>query len=563
MLTHLQIRDFAIIDALELEFSSGMTALTGETGAGKSILVDALGLVLGDRADSTTVRHGADKAEISAEFSLAKLPAARQWLEAQELEADEDHLLLRRVISADGRSRAFINGRNMPVQILKELGNSLVDIHGQHEHQSLTRRSTQLALLDNYGNHSTELAATAESYQDWHASFERLNRLQADAADRDNRLDILRFQVQELESLALQPGEYERLNEEHHRLANAGKLIDGAQRALSLAYENDDASAQQLLSTAVEALQPLLDADPRLEPIHSNLNTALIHLQEGAEDLRHYTNDLEMDPGQLDAVETRIAAIQQLARKHHADIADLPALTDTLREELDSLENADVSLAKLQKQVAQQEQDYCKAATALHTAREKTAQQLGKKISDAMQGLGMNGGRFAVNVTAADNGANNSYTTKGWDKIEFQVSANPGQPLQPLAKVASGGELSRIALAIQVIAAQEQSSAIPSMIFDEVDAGVGGGVAEIVGQKLRELGTSCQVLCVTHLPQVAAQAHHQFKVEKTRGKDTTHTQITPLDNNTRIEELARMLGGVKITETTRRHAEEMIAGAKA
>lgn len=552
MLTHLHIRDFAIIEELELELAPGMTALTGETGAGKSIVVDALGLVLGDRADSAAVRHGADKAEIMAEFNLANAPAAARWLNEQAL--DEDGAChLRRVVGADGRSRAFINGRSVPVQSLRELGERLVDIHGQHEHQSLARRDTQLRLLDNYGEHAGQVEAVARAHAAWREVHDHLERLRADAADRDNRLDLLRFQVRELEALALAEGEYAELEAEHHRLAHTDRLVEGTRTALDLAYENDEASAQRLLAQAVHSLESLLDTDPRLRPVFETLNSALIALQEGADDLRRYVGDLELDPERRDWVESRIATAQQLARKHRVEAAELPALQERLAAELAELENAGLSLERLEKETAAKAAAYRESAEVLHRLRADTAGKLAARVTQAMHELGMPGGRFEIEVEAQPE---SRFGPNGWDRVEFRVSANPGQPPQPLARVASGGELSRIALAIQVIAAH--ATEMPAMVFDEVDAGVGGGVAEIVGRRLRALGESRQVLCVTHLPQVASQAHQQLKVEKLTGGNVTRTTITPLDMEARVEELARMLGGMKITETTRRHAREMI-----
>lgn len=557
MLIHLHIRDFAIIDSLDLELRDGMSALTGETGAGKSILVDALGLVLGDRANSSTVRHGADKAEINAEFELSDGSPALAWLDEQELADAEAGCHLRRIIGADGRSRAFINGRSMPIQVLKELGEYLVDIHGQHEHQSLTRRDVQLAMLDTYGEHGGELKAVAEAYAQWQTVQRRLKQLQADAADRDSRLDLLRFQVRELDALALKPGEYVELDAEHRRLANAGRLLEGSQAALDAAYDGEETSAQALLSQAVAQLDELRNDDPALQPIHETLNSALINLQEGAEDLRHYFERLELDPARRDWVEERIATIQRLARKHQTEADALPGLLDEMQAELDALENADVSLEKLRKEVEDLATQYRDTAGQLSRKRSQTGKALADRVSEAMHELGMPGGRFEIHLETPEPPR---FAANGWDRIEFRVSANPGQPPQSLARVASGGELSRISLAIQVIAAN--ATGVPVMVFDEVDAGVGGGVAEIVGKRLRALGEARQVLCVTHLPQVAAQAHNQLKVTKLTGKDTTRTSIKPLDSDERVEEVARMLGGVKITDTTRDHAREMIAGPR-
>jgi len=556
MLTHAHISDFAIIESLELDFERGLTVLSGETGAGKSILIDAMGLALGDRADTNSVRHGAERAEISIGFDLTDQPAVREWLAGQELDDESGACLIRRSVTTEGRSKAWINGRAVPVQSLKELGEKLVDIHGQHEHQSLMRRDEQRKLLDAFGNHGALLDHIATVFRQWKKTRDTLDELRSAQHDADDRRDLLRFQVGELEALALNPLELPELENEHQRLAHAGKLAEGTQDALESAYEKDEASAYSLLSHAVETLRELAEVDASLKPIAETLNTALINLQEGAEDLRRYVSDLEMDPVRRDFVESRLAAIDQLARKHRVSAVELADLAEKLRNELDSLENSEERLRQLESELEKHELDYLKLAEKLSKQRGTTAARLGKDVSAVMQELGMPGGRFAIAVTQD---AKARFSAHGRDSIEFQVSANPGQPLAPLAKVASGGELSRISLAIQVIASD--ASDMPVMVFDEVDAGVGGGIAELIGRRMRTLGTERQVFCVTHLPQVASQAHYHYKVEKITGKDHTRTTIAKLNGDVRIEELARMLGGVKITDTTREHAREMIKAA--
>lgn len=556
MLTHASISDFAIIESLELDFERGLTVLTGETGAGKSILIDAMGLALGDRADAGSVRHGAERAEISIGFDLTDQPAVRDWLNAQELDDESGECLVRRVVTAEGRSKAWINGRAVPIQSLKELGERLVDIHGQHEHQSLMRRDEQRRLLDAFGNHDTLLADIASAFHTWKKTRDALDELKRAQRDSDDRRDMLRFQVGELDALALDPAELPDLENEQQRLAHAGRLAEGTQAALDTAYENDEASAYSLLSYSVEALQELATLDATLKPVADTLNTALINLQEGAEDLRRYVADLEMDPARRDFVESRLAAIEQLARKHRVNAGELSVLAEKLREELDGLENSEERLARLDAELQRREADYRKLAAQLSKQRQSTATRLGKEVSAVMQELGMPGGRFAITLNASPDAR---FTPHGTDQVEFLVSANPGQPPAPLAKIASGGELSRISLAIQVIASD--ASDMPVMVFDEVDAGVGGGIAELIGRRMRALGAERQVLCVTHLPQVASQAHHHYKVEKIAGKDHTHTTIARLDDAVRVEELARMLGGVKITDTTREHAREMMKAA--
>jgi DNA repair protein RecN (Recombination protein N) len=554
MLTHIAIRDFAIIDTLELDLTSGMSVLTGETGAGKSILVDALGLVLGDRADTDVIRQGAERAEITADFHVHTLSDTQVWLKHNDLTADGE-CILRRIIGRDGRSRGLINGRSVPMQMLRELGEQLVDIHGQHEHQSLLRPAAQLALLDAFGNHAALLDEVARLYTDWKTAYERLTALQAAAKNRDQQLELLRHQVNELNTLALQPNELQELDQEHRRLANSSKLMEGAQTALDGLYENEESSAYHSLHQALIILGPLGELDPQLQEITTQLSTTQVQLADASDALRRYLSNTEMDPQRLGWLENRLGAIHDLARKHRVEPDELPPRLDKLRAELNSVENAEIALQELETELAVLRNQYSNAATDLSRRRTQVASDLGKKVTAVMQELGMPGGRFAIDITHEPE----RFSTKGTDLVEFQVSANKGQPLKALAKVASGGELSRIALAIQVVAAQ--ASAIPSMIFDEVDAGIGGGVAEIVGRRLRNLGEKRQVLCVTHLPQVASQANQHFRVVKTTRGQSIVTTAEKLDKKNQVEELARMLGGVEITETTRKHAREMIMRA--
>ncbi len=557
MLTHILIRDFAIIDALELEFKAGMTVLTGETGAGKSILVDALGLVLGDRADVGVIRHGAEKAEVGAEFDLKDAAEAKAWLEENDLADNSDgdgQCILRRVIGTDGRSRAQINGRSVPLQSLKEIGERLLDIHGQHEHQSLMRPAAQMGLLDSYGDHAALLTRTAKLHSDWKAAHDKLTALRTAAGDRDARLEVLRFQTAELGALQLKAGEVQAVDAEHKRLAHGGKLLETAQAALDSLYEAEEGSAHQRVTRAMATLEAQIELEPKFVALRETLVAAEVQLSEAASGLRDYLADMDMDPKRLEWLENRLAAIHDLARKHRVEPETLPAHLESLQTELKQLENSEITLQEMEAELARLKAAYKKAADELHARREKTAADMSKKVTAAMQELGMGGGKFAVEVSVPDA---ERFTAKGIDQVEFMVSANKGQPLKPLAKVASGGELSRISLAIQVIAAQ--AAAMPSMVFDEVDAGIGGGVAEIVGRRLRDLAGSRQVLCVTHLPQVASQAHQHLRVMKETKGNATLTRIEPLDKKSQVEELARMLGGVEITEVTRKHAREMIS----
>ena len=550
MLTQLRVRDFAIVEELELELAAGMTAVTGETGAGKSILVDAIGLLLGDRADSGVIRHGAERTDISAVFDLDALPTARAWLAERDLnEAGECHL--RRVVTRNGRSRNYINGVPQPAQALRELGERLVDIHGQHEHQSLLRREAQRQLLDDYAGNQTFVAELAERYRNWSQLRQDLRALRQASGERDARLDILRYHLRELVALDLAEGEVAELEREQRRLANASQLLETGQRLLGWLTEGDGDAMADRLGQSLRELDTLSRLDPRLAPVSELLNAALIQVQEAGGELRGYVSDLDLDPEHLARIEQRLAAALQLARKHRTAPEELPALRARFETELDRLEHSETRLDELQQAVKAARAVYQEQADRLSERRTAAARELGERVSGALAELGMPGGRFHIALERQDQPA-----PGGLETVEFQVSANPGQPLRPLAKVASGGELSRISLAIQVITAR--AARIPTLIFDEVDSGIGGGVAEVVGRQLRALGGNRQVLCVTHLPQVAAQAHQHFKVEKQTDGASTHTQVLPLDASARVAEIARMLGGLELTASTLAHAREMV-----
>lgn len=556
MLTHIQIRDFAIVEHLELDLEAGMTALTGETGAGKSILVDALGLALGDRADTAVIRHGAERAEITAQFDLSAVPGARHWLDQQEM-ADDNECLLRRVITSEGRSRAFINGRPVPVQSLRDLGDLLVDIHGQHEHQSLLRRDTQRQLLDDYANNQELLNELGEVFHDWERRRRELEQLRSAATDRHARLELLRFQVDELQSAELSAEEPARIEEEHSRAANAGRLLETSQSAIAALYENDDDNLHDRLSHVHSDLESLCDLDASLTPVRDLINDAMIQIQEAVDSLRAYVDRMDLDPARLQRLEERMALLHGLSRKHHIAAEALPELLQELENELQTLDHADEHLSGLQDRMEQLRNRYGELAAQLTRRRKDAAKALNKEVSAVIQELGMAAAAFEV---AVETGPASKPTATGLDRVEFQVRTNPGQPMRPLSKIASGGELSRFSLAIQVVLAD--STRIPSLIYDEVDTGIGGAVAEVVGRRLRHLGGARQVLCVTHLPQVAAQAHHQLQVSKRGDKDFHGTSIAPLDAEGRVEELARMLGGVEISAQTRAHAREMIDRAQ-
>ena len=549
MLTRIEIRNFAIIDQVALELAPGLSILSGETGAGKSILIDALGLVLGDRASADTVRPGASRAEITAEFDISDQPAVIEWLEQQSLDED-GQCLLRRVVESGGRSRAFVNGRTATTQAVRELGEMLVDIHGQHEHQSLMRREAQRQLLDEFGKHHKLLEQVADNYRRRRELESELETLQA--ADRDQRLDLLRYQVNELEALDLQAGDIGDIEQEHRRQANAGRLLEQGQRILAMAWENDEASAHDLTTRAATETAELVELDEGFESARELFQSAAIQLQEGVDELRRHLDQLDLDPQRLLELEQRISVLHELARKHHTRPEELPECLETLRGELESLEQSEDRIRELEAQLKACEAAYAEQAEKLTIARQQTAGQLGKKVGAIMQTLGMPDSRLEVTLETDPA----RFSPTGCDHIEINVSMNPGQPPRALRKVASGGELSRISLAIQVVAANNNS--IPCMIFDEVDSGVGGAVAEIVGQQLKRLAQERQVMCVTHLPQVAAFADHHYQVSKHSSGSDTVTRIQPLEQQQRVEELARMLGGVDITERTLAHAKEMM-----
>lgn len=555
MITHIHIRDFAVIDGLELELRDGLSALTGETGAGKSILVDALGLVLGDRADSSVVRHGAAKTQISVTFDISQHGPATQWLSEHDLESAGE-CIIRRVITRDGRSKIYINGSPTTLQMVKALGEMLVDIHGQHEHQSLMRKEAQRELLDNYAGNLAELETLAGVYREWKTLSERITSLSSQGREREARIELLRFQVEELQTLDLGANEINTLEEEHARLAHAGRLLETTEAVHNALYDDDEAAAYAQLGRQIQALQGVAELDPVLRMPLELLTNAQIQLQEAATELRHYTDRVELDPERLRWVEERLSAIHDLARKHRVDVEQLRETQQQLETELSDLDGTDYDLDALRAKQEKAAAAFLKSATKVRKRRFAAARELNQGVTQAMQHLGMEGGHFEICVTEEDE----RFTVHGLDQIEFQVSANPGQPVQALSKVASGGELSRISLAIHLLAARGVS--IPTLVFDEADTGIGGGVAEAVGRQLRQLGQSRQVLCVTHLPQVAAQAHQHYQVAKRKEKDSTRTFIASLNQNSRIEEIARMLGGLELTDQTLAHAAEMIEHAQ-
>jgi len=551
MLTHLQIRDFAIIDLIELEVRAGLTVLTGETGAGKSIVVDALAMLTGGKGGAEVVRAGAERAELSATFDISDSPPAlRELLGEQSVEA-EDELTIRRVIAGDGRSRGYLNGVSVPLTLLREVGALIVDIHGQHEFQSLTRPSAQRELLDEFGKHQELAGNVREAHGIWIALVNRTVELEGKARDRESKIELLRHQVGELKALDLKEGEVAQLTEERTRHSNRGRLAEAAQAAVGLLYDSDTGNAHATASRALAGIKTLSGVDPRLAKVVPMVDEATIQIREAARELSRYLETLDIDPARQEEVERRLAAIEELSRKHRVSSAELTARASELEQQLGELDSADSDLNALKKSQGEALDAYRKLATQLSAGRQTAARALSKDITARMQTLGMAGGRFLIDISQA----NGEPAAHGFDTVEFRVTANPGQPLRPLAKVASGGELSRLSLAVQVAGSSKD---VRCMVFDEVDSGVGGAVAEIVGRELKALGYSGQAICVTHLPQVASQGHHHLRVAKLTDGKTTRTTLSELTMDERAEELARMLGGLEVTGKAREHAREML-----
>jgi DNA repair protein RecN (Recombination protein N) len=552
VLVHLSVRDFAIVDVLDLEFERGFTALTGETGAGKSLLVDALELALGDRADPTAVRSGAERAEVAAEFAIDRLPAMRAWLAERALEGDEGRLLLRRVVDRTGRSRAFINGIAATAQQLGEVGELLLDIHGQHAHQSLVRANAQRELLDSNAGLGALAREVGDAYREWQRLAKARAEQETHAAARAAEREQLSWQVDELTKLAPRLGEWDEVQAEQSRLAHAASLIEGARAALD-AISESDAAASAAVSAAAARLRALTGYDAALAEPVALLDGAVAQIEEAAHALRRYADRVELDPGRLAAAERRLEALHAAARKLRVGPESLPEVAERLAARLVELEAAsDIEALRTQEDAARQRYDAI--AAKLSFERRQAAGKLARQVTAAMKELAMGGGKLEVALHALEAGS-----AQGNESVELLVSTNPGIEPRPLAKVASGGELSRISLAIQVITAR--AAAVPTLVFDEVDAGIGGAVAEVVGRKLRLLGAERQVLCVTHLPQVAAQSNHQWSVAKLTVNGATRTRVTVLDADERVEEIARMLGGMKITDASRSHAREMLRAA--
>lgn len=547
MLRLLHVRDFVIVDEAEINFAPGFTVFSGETGAGKSILIDALSLVLGARGDAGLLRAGAEKAEISAVFDTP--PSLRAWLEERELDPGDD-LVLRRIIDSQGRSKAYVNGVPSNLGMLREIGGHLVDIHGQHAHQRLLNSANQRIMLDEQGGLATLAGETAEAWKAWQQTRRALQEAQQNAEALQEQRDRLQWQLDELEALAPRPGEWEEISNEQSRLAHGQALLEGATRALAL-LDDEAGSASQALNAAAHLVEPLLRHDSQLQGVYEAIESARISAAEAVSDLNSYLDRLELDPEALARAERRVGELFAAARKFHVEPEELPALHERIAAEL-AESAAAIDLDALASRAGAAEAAYHEIADRLSHARRQAADRLGREVTAAMQELAMQGGAFEVALVPCPPGPH------GKETVEFRVAGHAGTPPRPLAKVASGGELARLSLALSVIASQ--AAQVPTLIFDEVDTGIGGAVADVVGRLLRQLGERHQVLCVTHLPQVAARGTQHFEVKKSSAVGSTVSDIRLLDETARIDEIARMLGGMTITDTTRQHASEMLAG---
>ncbi len=554
MLTALTVRDLAVVKSLDLEFFPGFTVLTGETGAGKSILLTALGLALGERAVPDIVRNGAKKAEIILEFDLSGASEVRQWLQNNDLDGGET-CLIRRTVAVQGRSRAFLNDRPVSLQTLQDLARQLVEIHGQHAHLQLLQPGAQRRLVDNHAQAESLATQVSRCYQQWRGARQELEQLRQSTTDQALREEFLRFQIQEMEEAGIEALEYDSLVEDHTRLANLDKILTSAQAQLHRLHDAE-ASVESQVAIAVRDIETLTELAPEFSEVSDLLRQAQVQLEEAGHSLRRLLDNLESDPAEMARLESQLSTLHDLARKHHVQPEELPLALARMREELHHITHQDEMIGQLEQRCRQLLDQYLEMARRLSEQRRKHAPVLADRITELMRELGMPHGQFVIDLNTVEE----EPRPDGLDRIEFLVSTNPGQPPSPLAKVASGGELSRLSLAIQVASGEKKP--VPTLIFDEVDTGIGGSVAAIVGQRLRELGQNRQVLCVTHLPQVAAQAHHHIKVSKTSAESSAETQVEPLAPSARQREIARMLGGVKMTEQTLAHAREMLQWAK-
>ncbi|MGR9105977.1 MAG: DNA repair protein RecN [Gammaproteobacteria bacterium] len=553
MLCSITIRDLAVVESLELDLQEGLTVLTGETGAGKSILLTAVGLALGDRADSAMIRPGADKAEINLQFDLSECAGAATWLAEQEL-ADDGNLIVRRILNRDGRSKAFINGSPATLQMLQILGEKLIDIHGQHAHLSLLQRDEQCRILDEAAGNRAQIDEITRLFRQWSNLRERLDKARELIANADQRKELLAFQIHELEQSDIENLDFQKLEDEHALEANLEKVLSTGQAQLERLQDDEYHSIHSSLGETIRSLSEFAPIAPEFAAIVELLTDAQVQVQESARILQRYLDSLEVDPRRLDALEQKLSTLHTLSRKHQTSPPTLPSVLRQLRQEREQIEHGSENVAQLEIQIATILSQYLELAAQISARRKQAALGLQTKITGIIRELGMPQGDFQIRIESLSD--TSVPKAKGFDVVEFCVTTNPGLPPGPMGKVASGGELSRISLAVQV--AVLHSNTTPTMVFDEVDSGIGGGIAEIVGQRLRALGGSRQVLCVTHLPQVAAQSHHHLLVEKTSRQGQTRSIVRTLTSDQRLEEIARMLGGIKISEQTLAHAREML-----
>lgn len=555
MLQQLVINDLAVIDSLNINFNSGMTVLTGETGAGKSILLDALGLILGNRADTNLIRGGTDKTDITAVFSISDNEIVSDKLIKMELaENAEDELYVRRTITKDGRSRAYLNNTPVPVQTLKEIGENLIDIHGQHTHQSLSKAKTQRELLDQFGSYQNLLNEVQSTYREWKQVKEELDNFITEGEDFEARLTLLRYQIEELEELNIGESEYEKLLEEHKRQSNSQRIFESCQSIISDLSESETAIADRIALHQKE-ISELCRFDNKLENINNLLDSATIQIEEASHELKNYLDHFDMDTNQLKAIESRLDKLHELARKHKVKADTLPEHLTLLTTQRNQLEGGQEQHEELQKKKIELTKNYFKLTDKLTKERKIAADKFSKSVTEKMHELAI-AGIFKIDLGNVDDDVPHQY---GMDKISFLVSTNPGQPLRSITKVASGGELSRLSLAIQIIGSKD--SGIPTLIFDEIDAGISGSVAEIVGRLLHRLAEHRQILCVTHLAQVASCGHHHLSVNKTTKGNETYTQVKPLDQTERINEVARLLAGMDVTDESLANAAQMLKSA--
>jgi len=557
MLLQLNIQNFAIVKSLDIDWQSGMTTITGETGAGKSIAIDALGLCLGDRATTNVVRPNCKKADLAATFDIQKNKTAKLWLKQHDLLLESSsECILRRVISAEGRSKAYINGSQVPLVQLKEVGQLLINIHGQHDHQLIVKSSQQAKLLDEYADHQPLIDEVKHYYQQWHKLNKELALLQQNKQQREAQQQLLQYQVNELNEFSLQAGEFETLEGDYKRHSNAQDLLDTTLQSLQTLAEDENFNVLDSLRHCSEGIASLARLDKRLENVATILNDSFLQIEEASADLKHYYQELELDPQAYAMIEERYSTALQLAKKHSLSPENIATFHQSLIQELADISNDESRINDVIEEISKTEQAYDDCALTLSSSRKKAAKKLGLNISRSMQELNMPHGQFHIAITSLNNNTTN-ITANGIDKIDFQVSINPGQALEAMNKVASGGELSRISLAMQVILADKVIT--PTLIFDEVDVGISGPTAAMVGSKLQQLAKNTQVICVTHLPQVACKGHQQFFVSKLTDGEHTETKVTELSEQSRIQEIARLLAGDKISEHSLANAQELLA----